>query len=42
MENAALPILNLVILGAFMAAAMVELKKLSNQAIRIREDEGNS
>ncbi len=39
MENAALPILNLVILGSVFALGLRELGKLKMQAIEVRESD---
>ena len=38
MENAALPLLNLAILGAFLVLGLRELGSLTAQAIEIRDD----
>jgi hypothetical protein len=39
MENAALPILNLVILGSVFVVGLLELNKLKIQAIKVRESD---
>jgi hypothetical protein len=38
MENAAIPLLNLTILGAFMLVAFRELGNVSGEAIKVREE----
>lgn len=39
MENSAIPLLNCVILGAFMVFAMRELSKTTTQAIKIKDEQ---
>lgn len=38
MENAALPLMNLAILGAFMIIGFRELSNVSREAVRISDD----